>query len=258
MERTWTQAQQHAISARDGTLLVSAAAGSGKTAVLVQRVIERLTDPDHPCDADRLLVVTFTNAAAAEMRQRIAEAIESLLEKDPGNTRLQRQQMLLPQAHISTIHSFCSELVREHFYQLGISPDFRISDSNEMDLLREEAIQQVMEQFYEQGEKDFQRLSDCFSNGRDDSRLFELVNTLYDFVRSHPFPERWLEEKAAMYRPEGDAAHTPWGQTILEYADSAIGYAISLTQNALDLMEQDPKLDEAYRQAFSSDLAGLQ
>ena len=115
-----------------------------------------------------------------------------------------------------------------------------------------------MEQFYEQGEKDFQRLSDCFSNGRDDSRLFELVNTLYDFVRSHPFPERWLEEKAAMYRPEGDAAHTPWGQTILEYADSAIGYAISLTQNALDLMEQDPKLDEAYRQAFSSDLAGLQ
>ena len=257
MARVWTKAQKDAISARDGTLLVSAAAGSGKTAVLVQRVIERLIDPDHPCDADRLLVVTFTNAAAAEMRQRIAEAIDRMLEEDPGNTRLQRQQILLPQAHISTIHSFCSELVREHFYQLGISPDFRISDSNEMDLLREEAMQQVMEDLYEQGEEDFRRLSDCFSNGRDDRRLFRLVNTLYDFVRSHPFPERWLEEKAAMYHPEGDAAHTLWGQTVLEYADSAILYAITLTQNALDLMEQDPKLDAAYRPAFSSDLAGL-
>ncbi len=168
MARVWTKAQQDAISAREGALLVSAAAGSGKTAVLVQRVIERLTDPVRPCDADRLLVVTFTNAAAAEMRQRIEAAIERMLEEDPGNARLQRQQILLPQAHISTIHSFCSELIREHFYELGISPDFRISDSNEMDLLREEAMQQVMEQLYEQGDDAFTRLSDCFSNGRDE------------------------------------------------------------------------------------------
>lgn len=257
MARIWTKAQQDAISAREGTLLVSAAAGSGKTAVLVQRVIERLTDPVHPCDADRLLVVTFTNAAAAEMRQRIATAIERMLEKDPGNARLQRQQILLPQAHISTIHSFCSELIREHFYQLGISPDFRISDSNEMDLLREEAMQQVMEQLYEQGDEAFTRLSDCFSNGRDDSRLFSIINTLYDFVRSHPFPERWLQEKAAMYSPEGDAASTAWGQTVMKYAVSAVDYCISLTQNALHLMEQDAALDAAYRPAFSSDLAGL-
>ncbi len=257
MARVWTKAQQDAISAREGALLVSAAAGSGKTAVLVQRVIERLTDPVRPCDADRLLVVTFTNAAAAEMRQRIEAAIERMLEEDPGNARLQRQQILLPQAHISTIHSFCSELIREHFYELGISPDFRISDSNEMDLLREEAMQQVMEQLYEQGDDAFTRLSDCFSNGRDDSRLFSIVNTLYDFVRSHPFPERWLQEKAAMYRPEGDAASTAWGQTVMQYAVSAVDYCVSLTDNALHLMEQDATLSAAYRSAFSADLTGL-
>ena len=120
-KRVWTDSQQDAIRARKGTLFVSAAAGSGKTAVLVQRVIERLTDPVAPSDADRLLVVTFTNAAAQEMKERIAQRLTELLEEHPGDTRLQRQQMLLPQARISTIHSFCSDLVRENFYQLNIS-----------------------------------------------------------------------------------------------------------------------------------------
>ena len=134
MGRNWTPGQRDAIEARGGTLLVSAAAGSGKTAVLVQRVIERLTDERHPTDADRLLVVTFTKAAAAEMRDRIAAQIALLLEEDPYNVRLQRQQILLARAQISTIHSFCSELVRENFYKLGVSPDFRILDDAEMTL----------------------------------------------------------------------------------------------------------------------------
>ena len=114
-KRNWTESQRWAISARNGSLLVSAAAGSGKTAVLVQRVIERLTDPERPCDADRLLIVTFTNAAAAEMKERISAAIGELLQADPANAQLQRQQILLNRAHISTIHSFCNELVRENF-----------------------------------------------------------------------------------------------------------------------------------------------
>ena len=141
----WTQNQQNAISARNGSILVSAAAGSGKTAVLVQRVIERLTDPNDPTDADRLLIVTFTNAAAAQMRDRILMKLSKMLAEDPSNLHLERQQLLLGQAHISTIHSFCNDLIRENFFRLNISPDFRIADSSELILMKSDAINKVLE-----------------------------------------------------------------------------------------------------------------
>lgn len=255
--RTWTKSQQDAIEARGGTLLVSAAAGSGKTAVLVQRVIERMTDPQNPTDADRLLVVTFTKAAAAEMSGRIAAEIAGLLEADPLNVRLQRQQILLTRAHISTIHSFCSELIRENFYKLGISPDFRILDDSEMKLLRGDAVSAVLEAFYAQNDPDFYALVDAFSSGRDDARMIQTVNTLYDFVRSHPFPSRWLREKAAMYEGEVSASRTVWGRTVLKYAADAVDYCISLTHNSLVLMREDEKIAGAYGDGFHSDLAGL-
>ena len=155
MNRAWTQEQKNAIDARDGTLLVSAAAGSGKTAVLVQRVIERLTDPVHPSDADRLLVVTFTKAAAAEMKDRIAARISELLAQDPTNRNLQRQQLLLGRAQISTIHSFCNELIKENFYKLNLSPELRIVDSSELTLLKQTAITNVLERNYEQQDQAF-------------------------------------------------------------------------------------------------------
>lgn len=256
-ERKWTPSQQDAISARDGTLLVSAAAGSGKTAVLVQRVIERITDPRNPADADRLLVVTFTKAAAAEMSSRISAEISKLLEVDPFNVRLQRQQILLTRAHISTIHSFCSEMVRENFYKLGISPEFRILDDNEMDLLRNDAISTVLEEFYAQDDPVFLDLVEAFASGRDDDRIIQTVNNLYDFVRSHPFPKRWLAEKAAMYSPDVSAPQTVWGKTILGFAADAVIYCISLTENALSLMNEDAAIAKAYSDGFTSDLTGL-
>ncbi|MBW7573562.1 helicase-exonuclease AddAB subunit AddA [Caproiciproducens faecalis] len=255
--RTWTKSQQDAIEARGGTLLVSAAAGSGKTAVLVQRVIERITDPQNPADADRLLVVTFTKAAAAEMSSRIAAEIAKLLEADPMNVRLQRQQILLTRAHISTIHSFCSELIRENFYKLGISPDFRILDDSEMKLLRDDAVSAVLEKFYAQNDPDFYALVDAFSSGRDDGRMIQTVNTLYDFVRSHPFPSCWLREKSAMYEKDVSASRTVWGQTVLRYAADAVDYCISLTRNSLALMQEDEKISGAYADGFNADLAGL-
>ena len=255
-QRVWTPEQQNAISARSGSLLVSAAAGSGKTAVLVQRVIERLTDEEHPSDADRLLVVTFTNAAAAEMRERIAARLGELLLQRPGDVRLQRQQLLLSRAHISTIHSFCNDLVRENFYKLGISPDFRISDAVEMSLLRQEAMEQVLEELYETGDE-FAGFAEFFSSGRDDSRLLRTVETLYDFVRSHPFPEQWLEQKEQMYLIPQPAKDTDWGKTVLRFARSALDYCASLTRNALALIEQDEKLQQAYSPALSADLAGI-
>ncbi len=256
-QRKWTQSQQNAIDARDGTLLVSAAAGSGKTAVLVQRVIERITDPCRPTDADRLLVVTFTKAAAAEMSSRITAEIAKLLEADPMNVRLQRQQILLARAHISTIHSFCSELIRENFYKLGISPDFRILEDTEMNLLRGDAISTVLEEYYAQDDPVFLDLVEAFASGRDDDRIIQTVNSLYDFVRSHPFPKHWFAEKAAMYSSAVSAPQTVWGQTILNFAAGAVDYCISLTQNSITLMNDDAKIADAYSDAFNSDLAGL-
>ncbi|NLJ30567.1 MAG: helicase-exonuclease AddAB subunit AddA [Clostridiales bacterium] len=257
-KRNWTPGQRDAISARGGTLLVSAAAGSGKTAVLVQRVIERITDPVHPTDADRLLVVTFTKAAAAEMSGRIAAEISKLLDADPFNVRLQRQQVLLARAHISTIHSFCGDLIRENFYKLGVSPDFRILDDNEMELLRGEAAAAVLEEFYAQADPAFTDLVEAFSSGRDDDRLIQTVNRLYDFVRSHPFPRRWLAEKSAMYSQAVPPPQTVWGQTVLAFAADALDYCIALTQNSLSLMRGEEAIEKAYSGGFSADLAGLE
>ena len=256
-DRSWTPAQEDAIRARGGTLLVSAAAGSGKTAVLVQRVIERITHPNIPCDADRLLVVTFTKAAAAEMKERIGQRLSQLLAQDPSNTALQRQQILLESAHISTVHSFCSELVRENFYKLQISHDFRIADDSEMAIMRGEAVTQVLEDRYTAGEADFYDLVEAFSSDRDDSRLIKAINQLYDFIRSHPFPERWLRDKARLYSDSIPVQDTPWGKCLLAFAQEACDYCISLTRDSLAAMQEDEKLSAAYSESFQSDLAGL-
>lgn len=257
VSRNWTQSQKNAIYARGGTLLVSAAAGSGKTAVLVQRFIERITDTVSPVDADRLLVVTFTKAAAEEMRGRIAAEISAMLEQDPGNIRLQRQQILLSRAKIGTIDSFCSDLVRENFFKLGIAPDFRILDDGEMAVLRSQTVSDTLDEFYAQGDSAFFEFVEEFSSGRDDSRIEDTVNRLYDFVRSHPFPKRWLSEKSALYDSNVPLEDTTWGGAIFSYAKEAVAYGVSLTQNSISRMNLDEELSAAYADAFQSDLANL-
>lgn len=257
MTRNWTQGQLDAIRARGGTLLVSAAAGSGKTAVLVQRVVERITDAENPTDADRLLVVTFTKAAAAEMRGRISEEISRMLEADPFNTRLQRQQLLLSRAHISTIDSFCSDLVRQNFFKIGVSPDVRILDENEISVLRAESAEETLEEFYEKDDPVFYDFVESFASGRDDAAVAGTVCRLYDFVRSHPFPKRWLAEKAALYEEPVSAAQTVWGKTILAFAGDAVDYCTALTGDSLKTMESDEVISAAYGDAFRSDLTGL-
>ena len=136
MEKKWTPQQQQVIDLRNRNLLVSAAAGSGKTAVLVERIITKITDVSHPVDIDRLLIVTFTNAAAAEMRERIGLALGAALEKDPGNAHLQRQQTLLHNAQITTIHSFCLYVIRNYFHRIDLDPDFRVAEEGELKLLK--------------------------------------------------------------------------------------------------------------------------
>ncbi len=258
MSRRWTESQKDAIYARGGTLLVSAAAGSGKTAVLVQRVIERITNPDHPTDADRLLVVTFTKVAAAEMKSRISAEVSRLLEKDPFNARLQRQQLLLSRAHISTIDSFCSDLVRQNFFRLGVSPDLRILDDSEITVLRSEAAEETLDEFYGKDDPEFYDFVESFSSSRDDSAVADAVGQLYDFVRSHPFPRRWLAEKEKLYEHPGPAAETVWGKAVLSFSCDAADYCISVLRDALARMKEDADVEAAYGEAFRADKSALE
>lgn len=255
--REWTDAQKDAISARVGPLLVSAAAGSGKTAVLVERVVSRILDPDAPIGADRILVVTFTRAAAAEMRARLEQRLEQEREKNPQSLFLQRQQILLTRAHIGTIDSFCQELVREHFSELGFPADFRVADDSERKILEQAALTEVLERHYGAKDQAFYALLGCFALGRDDRALSGMLLSLYAFTRSHPFPKRWLQEKARLYA-EGDPDKTPWGKEVRAYAEEAVAYCIEQMREAVRIAQEDAGLREKCAPFLEAEAAQLQ
>ena len=162
MSMSWTKEQKQVIQLRNKNILVSAAAGSGKTAVLVERIIGRILDEKNPVDIDRMLIVTFTSAAAGEMRERIGEAIHAALEKDPGNSHLIRQSALLHYAQITTIHSFCLNLIHTYFHQVDLEPNFRIAEEGEWNLLQEDVMQEVLNENYERGTEAFLQFVECF------------------------------------------------------------------------------------------------
>lgn len=258
-EKKWTPQQMDAIQARGGTVLVSAAAGSGKTAVLVERVIGRILDADNPIDADRMLVVTFSNAAALEMKQRIMEKISGMIAENPADERLQRQQLLLERAQISTIHAFCLELIRTNFQKLGISSNVRTGDEKELEILRRDIARETVERFHADGmDGTFARLVELLSSGRDDSRVFSTLFRLYDFVRSHPFYNDWLDHKLGFYDSTLPVEGTIWGQSILGYAREAVEYAIGLTRRSLAVIELDEAMSKAYLDGFLHDLSQLE
>ena len=257
MQRKWTAAQTQAIEARGGSLLVSAAAGSGKTAVLVERVIRRLTDPVSPVPADRLLVVTFTRAAAGEIRQRITDALAQCIAAQPQNQRLLEQQMLLPFAKICTIDAFCSRLVREHFEQLGLSPDFKNADEGELQLLSEQAMAQVLEDAYVAGDPDFLRLVELLFQGRDDTALEETIRTLYTESRSYPFPAQWLDSVADAYTERGPMLQNPFAAQLKQQVLDALVYAAQIAEWVLSRVLDDPVLAGLFGEVFSDDLRQL-
>lgn len=191
----WTKEQEEAIYTRGCNLLVAAAAGSGKTAVLVERIIQHVCDEKNPVDVDRLLVVTFTNAAAAEMKERIGIAINAALKKNPLSKHLYRQSTLLNKASIMTLHSFCLEIIRENFFRTGLDPNFRIADETEGELLRLDVLEDLLEKYYLGADENdhFSRLIDAYG-GQDDSLIKELIIKLYQFARSNPWPTKWLEQ----------------------------------------------------------------
>jgi ATP-dependent helicase/nuclease subunit A len=256
MGRQWTTQQHNAIYATDGSVLVSAAAGSGKTAVLVERVINLITREENPIDVDRLLIVTFTRAAAAEMRQRLSAALTALLDDDPYNPLLLKQRQLLYNASISTIDSFCGDVVREYFHSLDVARDFRIADEGELEVLRSQALDLSFESFYQDGSKDFISLVNAFSSKGGDVKLRETVLKISEFLSTQPFPEKWLDDMLQNYS-EMPVAQTIWGKIIIDYSQSAISHAINLTENSIKLLLQDDKLYTAFIERFEDDLAFL-
>ena len=214
----WTKEQQQVIELRNRSLLVSAAAGSGKTAVLVQRIIEKICDENNPVDIDRLLVVTFTNAAAGEMKERVREAISKRLEEDPKNEYLRRQEILAGHAHITTIDSFCLSVLREHFQEIQLDPGFRIADEGELKLLRADVLEALLENEYREASEAFVNFMEAYSAGKDDERAAQMIYQLYNFAMANPRPEDWLAHCLEGYEANNieQLQRQPWMCAMLE------------------------------------------
>ncbi len=274
MAVTFTKEQQETIDARNASILVSAAAGSGKTAVLVERIIQMVKDPVHPVDIDRLLVVTFTSAAAAQMRERISQALSDAVDEHPENAHLTRQLTLIHHAQITTIDSFCLYLIRNHFDEIGLDPDFRVADEGEVRLLKRDVLDEMLEEYFARGAESsgedsaagdgsrpseaeegretgkgsetdgscagsFQEIVEYFSPQGNDKRLEEQLLSLYEFAMSYPWPEEWLQEHQKDYDvPGGGLDACPWVEELKSYVKTQLSEAAQLLEQALSLCRE--------------------
>lgn len=254
MERKWTPAQKSAIDTRDCNVLVSAAAGSGKTAVLVERIISMITDPDKNIDIDRLVVVTFTKAAAAQMKDKIRKALDSMLDENPGDVNLLRQITLLNNAQITTIDSFCLWIIRNHFPEVNLDPGFRIMDEGEKKLIENDVLEDVLEEFYAEADEEFFNLVDAFGMGRDDSGLVSIIDKIYRFSRSNPWIDEWFDECMLVYDDE-----TYDNPAIKELYDSIKNALLDYRDKYNRLVDicSEPTGPAAYTGALQSDLLGI-
>jgi len=259
-DKKWTDEQWAAITTRDKALLVAAAAGAGKTAVLVERIIRLITDPTRPVDVDRLLIVTFTNAAAAEMRERIAAALSNALKENPHSRRLARQLTMLNRASITTLHSFCLDLLRRYYYLLDLDPGFRVADEMEAELLRLEVLEELFEERYNrQDNETFAHLVDAYGGQRDDSKLQNLVLALYRFSGSHPWPRFWLAEMAENFAlSEGQSLdELPWIYQVKEEIGQEMQSVLRLLKQAAWWARQ-PGGPEPYCKNLAEDILLLE
>lgn len=238
MNNQWTDEQLEAVSGREGNLLVAAAAGAGKTSVLVERIIRRITDPVNPVDVDRLLVVTFTNAAASEVRERIGRALAREMEKRPGSNRLPRQLAILGRACISTLHSFCLDLLRQYFYLIDLDPAFRVAGADESALIQAGTLEELFERRYAANDNIlFTALVDCYGGKRDDTALQELVLDAYHFARSTPNPVDWLGRLPENFSlaENADFDQLPWSGILKKSLKVELTGALSALNQALNL-----------------------
>ncbi len=220
----YTADQQRVIDTRGCNILVSAAAGSGKTAVLVERIIQRIMDSKQPVDIDRLLIVTFTSAAAAQMRERISRAVAKGLEENPENEHLQRQASLIHNAQITTIDSFCLFVIRNNFNEIGIDPGFRVADESEIKMLEADVMERLLEEMHTEPTERFLQFVECYSTGTSEKRIEEAILRLYHFSMSYPFPEEWLRERMEDYRVDSaqELSGKRWFLEALKYIDTVL------------------------------------
>ena len=259
MEISLTKEQQAVVDNRGGGLLVSAAAGSGKTRVLVERLVDRVEKEG--LDVDRFLVITYTRAAAAELRGRIVEELSQRMARHPEDGHLRRQATLVYKAQISTVHALCAQILREQGHLLDLEPDFRLLDEGEAGLLMLDALTDVLEKRYEhlQEGDDFSLLVDTMSAGRDDSRLEEIVLDVRGRVQSHPDPAAWLAQQEEAFALEGvsDAGETVWGRLLLADAAKQARYWAGQMARALDLCQCDDTFSANYTPSLSATLEGI-
>lgn len=256
-----TPDQQNAVTARGGTVLVSAAAGSGKTRVLTERLAGWVTDSADPHDVGEFLVITYTRAAAAELRGRILSELQGRSAAAPENKRLRRQVSLCCRAPIGTIHSFCADTLREFGHEIGLTPDFRVGDEDKCAELREKALDKTLETAYAQIETDadFAALVDSVGAGRDDRRLENAVLDLHGKLQSHPFPEKWASEAAAGLQVSDltDAGETVWGREILVRAGRTVAYWHDRLESCWQTLCKTEALKAAYGPSVAETLAGM-
>lgn len=258
MSTKWTEEQREAIFTKNCNLLVAAGAGAGKTAVLVERIIQRITDDKENIDIDKLLVVTFTNAAAAEMRERIGDAISKQLEARPESKKLQRQLTLLNQSNIMTVHSFCLQVIKNNFHIIDIDPSFRVSDNTEAILLKQETIDELFEEKYEEANNElFLKLVDSYG-GKNDFKIQSMVLNLYEFAKSTPWPNIWLEDMAERFNVDDDFnfGESNWANILLNYLNIEVEACKSKMERAVEIVENAEGIDY-YLEPFNIELQNI-
>ena len=259
MATIWTEQQQMAITAKDGDILVSAAAGSGKTAVLVERIISSVTEGENPLDIDRLLVVTFTKAAASEMSQRIGAAIAKKLESDSTNVHLQNQMAFLSHADIKTIHAFCLQIIQEYYALLDLDPAVRTADPSEITLLQKEVLEDLFEDLYSEDNADFYRLLETYGEATGDNRLKGLILQVYEFAQGYPNPQKLLLDMAEQFAlAKEDTINTcSWMGLIGDSIRNSVDYALFLMKRAEEEIEESSDF-EAYRERLSTEREAME
>ena len=252
----FTDAQAAAITARGGSLLVSAAAGSGKTRVLVERVVGLITDPEHPADADSLLIMTFTNAAAAKLRADITTRLAQEVRAHPGDRNLRRQQLLLQRASIGTVDAFCLHFVQQHFAMLDVPPDFETAEEADLARIEQETLAATLETAY--NDPDFRAFADLYDRGRTDNTAGDAILDLYHFTRALPHPAASLKAFAEMWQTDAPPQDTPWGQELLGIALARAQGAKTLLESGAAIAARDEKADTAYTAVMQDDAARVE
>ncbi|WP_242866874.1 helicase-exonuclease AddAB subunit AddA [Clostridium coskatii] len=257
MDTNWTESQREAIFTPKCNLLVSAGAGTGKTAVLVERIIQEITSIDEDVDIDKLLVVTFTNAAASEMKERIAEAISKLLESNYGSKNLQKQLTLLNQANIITIHAFCLKVIKSNFHLIDLDPNFRICDSTEAVLLKQDVLEELFDEKYDIENTEFLKLVDGFKS-KNDIKLKDMVLSLYEFSKSNPWPEKWLRQAVENFnvKENFDFGHTHWAKIIMHSLEVEVKECKNRIERELTIIQRIEGL-EHYADTFKKDYENI-